>query len=249
MSDQTLFTEQPNTESTSTVVPQTIPETTPPTDVYGTLLQGIKTDDGRQKYATVSDAINSIPHKEQHIVTLESENSVLREELEAWKAKIAAAEALTMTQNSTTTAIPQTETTSPGIDVDTLTQQVTAKLSAQEQAKVRKERLKAFSDKVISTYGDKAKAVFTSKLAERGLSEKLIQDMEAQSPGSAWNFLGLDTTPVETNSVPASTRNMTSTAAARPDTGYSFRPKGQKRPGASYAAQRELTLKRLAESE
>ena len=93
MSDQTLFT-QPDAAVTDN------PQPAPATSGYDTMLQGIKSDDGRQKYATVSDALTSIPHKEQHIGTLESENSVLREELAASKARLEAAEALRLQDNT-----------------------------------------------------------------------------------------------------------------------------------------------------
>jgi len=245
MSDQTLFNEQTTTTPASTQPDTTAVET--PTDPYNTLLQGIKTDDGRQKYATVSDALTSIPDKETFIETLKSENAVFREEMEKMKARLDAAEAL-QSQPNTDTGQPQTEQPNTAIDVDTLTQSVMQKLSAQEQEKVATQRIDQFKAKLVETYGEKAAEVYKGKVAESGLSEQVIIQAAAQNPDSAFKFLGLDiNTTVETNSVPTSTRNSTSTETTRTDDAPRFRPGNQPRPGSKFAAQKEETVKRLKE--
>lgn len=243
MSDQTLFNEQTPPAAPATDNQQ--PATT--TGGYDTLLQGITTDDGRQKYATLSDAINSIPHKEQHITTLESENSVLREQIAEWKAKAEAAEALKLQQDNTPTGNPQTEQPSASIDVNEIAQRVHQELSAKEKQAQAKAKLMTFKQKLVETYGEKAQEVYTAKLTQEGLSEQVFLGTVVANPEFAWKSLGLDTKPVETSPIPDSTYNSTATNETRPDTSFAFRPKGQAKPGSKYASQKEATMKRLKE--
>ncbi len=244
MSDPTLFNDNTNSEA-----PAADPQQTAPTSsAYDTMLQGIQTTDGRQKYATISDALNSIPHKDQHISTLESENSVLREELAVAKA---AAEAATIVAPSNT-GTGSTPTAEPNtvIDVEGLSEQVfkkvSAEMTAQEQAAVRHQRIVEFKNKFTESYGEKAADIYTQKLAESGLSEKILLDAEVASPGAAWKFLGLEKpTTVEAPTVLQSSRNSTGSQPVVADTAPRFRPTNQSRPGEKYAAQRAETLKRL----
>lgn len=243
MTDQSLFTQDTNTEAT----PADTQVVAPTADPYNILLQDIKTDDGRQKFATVSDALTSLPHAQSHISTIESENQVLREKIDELKARQTAADALQAT-NNTDNGTAQTETATTAIDVNDIVAQVTAGLSAQEQAKVYKQRVNDFKHKLVATYGDKAAEVYKKNLSESGLSEKFILEAEAQAPGTAHKFLGLNTnTNVDSANIPDNTRNANvdvQTAPQRP----SWRPNNQVRPGEKLAKQRELTIKRLQDA-
>lgn len=243
MSDQTLF-EQPNT---SEAAPADTQETAPAADPYNILLQDIKTGDGRQKFATVSDALTSLPHAQTHISTIESENEVLREELKALKAAQTAADALAA-QPNTANGSTQTEPATTAIDVNDIVAQVTAGLSAQEQARIRNARVNDFKAKLVATYGDKAAEVYKKNLSESGLSEKFILDAEAQAPGTAHKFLGLNTnTNVESTNIPNTTRNSQATEQSAPER-PTWRPGNQKRPGEELAKSRELTMQRLRDT-
>ena len=57
-------------------------------DPYADLLQGITSEDGRPKYATVSDALNSLGHSQAHIAKLEAENARFREEFAAMEERM-----------------------------------------------------------------------------------------------------------------------------------------------------------------
>lgn len=234
MSDQTteLFS-QPTSSDAPVQDPAPV---APPSDPYGTLLQGITTDDGRQKYGTVSDALTSIPHKEKHIATLEAEHKVYQDEIANLKAQLEAAKTLQVPQTNTATGNTQTGTPSTAIDVDALTQQVTAKLSAQEQQRAAAKRVEEFKNKLVTTYGEKAKDVYTSKLQESGLSEQFIMQAVQQNPDVAWNFLGLNKQTVNNTTVPAGTRNTQANVTQQPTQAPSFRPAGQYRPGSKLAA-------------
>ena len=120
-------------------------------------------------------------------------------------------------------------------------------MSAEEQKAATQSKLIKFRDRLTATYGEKAKDVYTAKLAEEGISEQHFMSTIVGNPDFAWKSLGLDTKPVETSTVPASTRNSQAVVETRTDSTPSFRPNNQARPGEKYASQREATLKRLQE--
>ena len=125
-------------------------------------------------------------------------------------------------------------------------QQVQAGLSAQEQQKLYLQRVEGLKTQLVGKFGEKAGDIYKARLASIGISEKTLLDAEVQSPGAAWKFLGLDTESVpQTNSLPNSSLNLTSTQNKQTTAPKSYRPTGQARPGEKFAAQREETLKRL----
>lgn len=244
MSDQTLFNQEQTTSDAPVADQQ---QEAPTTSGYEAMLQGIKTADGRQKYGTISDALNSISNKEQHISTLEGENAALRDQIKELKAAL---EAASVVPNNTGNGSTPTADANAAIDFDSLTkkvyEQVTASMTAQEKAAQRQARINEFKNKFVGVYGEKASEVYSQKLAESGLSENILLDAEVASPGAAWKFLGLEKpTTVEPSTIPSSTRNSSVPTQRPAETEYKFRPTNQQRPGSKFAAQREETLKRL----
>lgn len=242
MSDQTLFNEDAKPNSDAPVADQQ--QEAPAADPYATLLQGIKTPDGRQKYATLSDAINSIAPKEEHISTLESENSILREEIQKIKAQM---EAFTATQqvNNTDTGSTQTENSSAAVNVEELYKQF-KQLSSAEEAQVKaRANVDKFKQQLVSVYGEKAASVYTAKLQEAGLPENVFLQNVATNPDFAWKSLGLETTVTKNDPSLDSSRNVYATEN-KPVEQPKFRQSTPK-AGSRIAAQREETMRRLRE--
>ena len=207
MADQPLFSTEPNTTAPAVTDTVTAPTTT---NEYGVMLQGIQTPDGRQKYANVSDALTSIAPKDEHISTLESENSVLRDKMNELTARMTAAEAITSAA-PTAPAAP-TEPAQPAMSVDDIVNAVSNQLTAKGLEEVRVTRVNEFEAKVFAQFGpEQAKEVYNEALAKSGLSEKFVLDAEAQSPGSAWKFLGLEAVPTTQPTLPTTTRNSSAT--------------------------------------
>lgn len=245
MSDQTLF-EQETQPTTSEAPVQDHVTEAPAADPYSALLQGIKSDDGRQKYGTVSDALLSIQHKEQHISTIESENAVLREEIAKLKAQWEAEQAMQFQKQDTVQSNPQTENASAGINVEELVLKVQQGLSAQEQQKQATMRLNTFKDKLVSQFGDRAKDVYTAKLKEAGVSEQAFMATVVENPDFAWKSLGLsDVKPVTTQTVPESSRNPMAQTVSEPDNAYKFRQSKGYRPGDKLKVSRDAVMERL----
>lgn len=242
MSDQTLFNEDAKPNSEAPVADQQ-PDA-PAADPYAAMLQGIKTPDGRQKYATLSDAINSIAPKDEHISTIESENSLLREEIQKMKAQM---EALTATQqpSNTDTGTTQTENSSAAVNVEELYAQFKQMSSAEEAQARAKLNTDKFKQHLLDVYGEKAASVYTSKLQETGLPESVFLQTVATNPDFAWKSLGLETTVTKNDPSLDSSRN-TVAVENKPLEQPKFRQNTPK-AGSRIAAQREETMKRLKE--
>ena len=247
MTDQSsLLTnnEEPTNTSTEAVTTTTAPATG---SEYDVLLQGIKTEDGRQKYATPSDAINSIPHKEQHIMQLESENSVLRDAQAELKTKMEAMEAMMEgLRNNTAASTNQTDQTTTVIDQDALTQGVLAQIEAKNKADAEKARIAEFKSTMASKFGSKADEILKKAAVDRGVGLDVAESVVRKyGTEAAFKTLGLnDVAPSDTNSIPATNTNP---AAPRQSTDPYAKMGKKPRAGEQWTAQREVTMARLKE--
>lgn len=241
MTDQSSLlstTEQPNTDVTSAPAPTSAPAA--PVSEYDTLLQGIKTEDGRQKYATASDAINSIPHKEQHIATLESENAALRDATNELKAKLEGVESLIeeLRNNNTAQVMNQTDQPQQGIDINELTSGVITQLKTQEAAQKQALEISAFKASMAEKFGSKADEMLVATAKEKGYSLATLE-MVVKNDGAkaAIGMLGLtDVKQADTGSVPTSKINATSEPS---DPQAYYKKPSKPKAGSQFAALRD----------
>lgn len=183
MSDQTIFnnTEVEKNQSKTPeadAVPATESTTAQETrvsDPYVSMLDTITTSDGRKKYATVSDALNSIPHKESHISNLENELKEMREELDKRKT----------VEASITEASQQTQsvTAEPVVPDEQQLEQLVQKVITGQQVQTQQLQNK---QSVVSTlkdkYGDKAEEVYVAKAKELGVDPSILDNLALTSP-------------------------------------------------------------------
>ena len=246
MTDQSsLLTNQEQTTTPAEPTTTTVETTT--TDGYDALLQGITTPDGRRKYATASDAINSILPKEQHISELESENSVLRDSQLELKAKMEAMEAMMEgLRNNTETSTNQTDQTTTVIDQDALTAGVMAQIEAKNKADAEAARIAEFKTTMASKFGAKADEILKKAALDRGVGLDVAENVVRNyGVDAAFKTLGLnDVAPSDTNSLPATSVN--ATASQRTTDPYE-RVSKKPRAGEKWSAQREITMARLKE--
>jgi hypothetical protein len=200
-------------------VPDPTPKVEPPqppaSDPYEEMLNGIQDREGRRKYATTSDALRSITHKEDHIVRLEAENALLREKAE--QAKTLDDVLTQLNQNADGTARPAT----PGPEV-TQQQQVSngkmteddivAIMQRQEARMAAKKNVGEFNAALKDKYGEKAKDVFAEAMKAKGFDKDFIQQAAARNPEAAITLLGLNADPV--GGVNTSTQYNTSAESA-----------------------------------
>jgi len=169
----------PPAEPTQTPQPAPAQENTPApsaSDAYATMLGSIKSDDGRVKYATVSDALSSIPHAQSHINSIEEENARLKEEL-AKRASVE--EALAQLANKPEPVEPPSPSGPQEQDISALIDQ---RLDQRTAAQKAQDNQTAVVTKLGELYGDNAEAEYIRIAGELGVDVGFLNDMAASAP-------------------------------------------------------------------
>lgn len=155
-------------------------------DPYADLLQTITTEDGRPKYANVSDAISSIPHAQKHIRTLEQELADMRAQME----KIAKEKEELITGSRLETQ--QQVQDAPTLREDQVAELVNKTLSQREQQMVQQKNVGT----VVSTLTDKfgsseaADKAYRAKAAEMGINLDMMNSLAMHSPQAVLAYFG-----------------------------------------------------------
>lgn len=164
------------------------------------LLQTIVDKDGRPKYSDVDTALKSIPHKESHIQTLESELAQLREEVEKRKTMEELMEAIAK-QNQKK---EDPDRASSNFDLDKVVELVDSRLAAKSEAAVQEENKAQVVKALAQVYGEKAQAEFEAKAKELGLGVATMEELSARSPKAVLSYFNLKhetTTPFSKSDV------------------------------------------------
>lgn len=179
-----------------------------PTDPYADLLKSVVTEDGRQKYATVSDAINSIPNAQGHISKLESELKELREALAKEREEAAKVVTPEPTQTSQDASIGEEQVV--GLVDQVLSQR-------EKQAKAIENRT-AVASTLVEKFGstEAAEKAYNQKALEMGIAVEMLNDIAATSPKAVLAYF-----EGASSSAPAITEGSVNTAS------MSFAPKEQ----------------------
>lgn len=138
-----------------------------------------------KKYATVQDALRSIPHAQAHIAKLESEARAKDEAIAKARALEEVYEALTSNRQASADLLPQA-----GFDAATLDVVLEQKLKEREASQKRIENIKTVEAAIKGKYGDKAQDVVVEKAKELGVSTKFIEDIVAYSPKAGLELFG-----------------------------------------------------------
>lgn len=168
---------QPTGEATSQQEEVKQPESNDPNNLFANQLAGIKADDGRQKYADVSTALESIPHAQNKIKELSGENEALKLELEKLRGMEEMLERMQSSQNT------PTEQPSTGVLDETKVQEMLeSQLARIEQTKTAEANRKKVVDALVAKYGDKAEEVFNTRAKEVGLGADVLTNMAYTHP-------------------------------------------------------------------
>jgi len=170
-------------QETATPVPEITPA--PKEDPSATLLASILAEDGRQKYATVEDAIKSISHSQEHIRRLEQETAALNEEIARRKTAEEVLEEIKATK-------PVEATPSPGIDYSQVESLVDQRLQATEQRKVASDNTSKVVSVMSEKFGDKAEEVFIKTAQDSGISVDQLNALAASSPMAVLKLVGVE---------------------------------------------------------
>ena len=136
------------------------------------------------KYATPEDALQSIPHAQHHIETLQEEMAGLREDLSKRKA----VEEVLQEINKTPT--PEAE---PQLTPEQLDALIDKRLTTKEAQTVAQSNTDSVVSKLSEVYGDKDKAneMYQQKAKDLGLSVDYLNNLTATSPMAVFELFGI----------------------------------------------------------
>lgn len=212
MSDQTdgsIFnasTAAPKTQEqvASNQQEEKVAEASATSNPYADLLGGIQTADGRPKYASVEDAISSIPHAQKHISTLEQELADMRAKLDE-----AARERQELIQGSRLEPQEQVQE-APQFGEDQVVGLVDRVLSQREQKQVQQKNVSTVVDALTGKFGSQEAAdkAYRAKADEMGISLDMMNSLAMSSPNAVLTYFGTTGT-----SAPSKTQGSVNTSS------------------------------------
>lgn len=147
------------------------------------VLQGIVNEKGEPKYSNVEDAIKALKASQEHISTLESENSQLRERTQTSATIEDIMAQLDSTKNNTGDS-------QQNFSVEDITGLVEKTLVQRESQQQAMGNLGSVKGKLSETFGDKADEVYSSKAKDLGLSVEMLDHLAAISPKAVMEYFG-----------------------------------------------------------
>ncbi len=175
MSDQDVV------ENTAPVTPDALAPVVPATDPHADKLTGILNADGTPKYTNVAQALDSIPHAQEHISTIETENASLKEQLNA----ATAAKDLLAKQVSD----KPTPTSLTAEEVARISRQT---LQETAQANSEAANVASINAKFSELYGSKAQEQMSEVAQQSGMTIKAISDLAKTSPSAVLRLAGIN---------------------------------------------------------
>ena len=225
--NQSTSTVQETPSSAPAVEPAVNPaQATDPNSLFADQLQSIKTDDGRQKYADVQTALNSIPHAQSHISEQAQRIKELEAELEQRKGMEAVLEQLQSQQQ------PRVEQPSnnAGIDATTIEQLLDQRLQQREIAQVQQANAQQVLNKLQEQFGDNAEQRFNARAMELGMTPVQLSDLARQTPAAALAFFNTPA-PAPANPTTSSINTNVLESAPKPAEDPMARFRGDTSPG------------------
>lgn len=129
---------------------------------YADQLAAIKAEDGRQKYADVKTALDSIPHAQKYISELDAQLKAAQSELEKRKGM---EEMLAAMQATTQPVQPSGQ----AFDASQIASLVNTTLDARTRAEAEQRNGNRVRDQLVSLYGEKAEEMFNKRAQELGV--------------------------------------------------------------------------------
>lgn len=158
---------------------------------YATMLQMIKTEDGRQKYNSIEDAISSIPHAQQHISKLEQELAQLKAEREARERE--AVKAQTLEDTFKPAEKEEAPVAQQALNPSQISELVNQALETRTRAQKEADNVKQVTETLIARFGDAeaTKKVVQQKAAELGVPPAWFMEQAKVSPAVALQLFGV----------------------------------------------------------
>lgn len=141
-----------------------------------------------KKYASVEEALKSVPHAQKFIDELKNEVSTLKEEVNKRKA---IEEVISEFRNGLPTQ-EETATTAPQLSQEALMNLVSQAIEAKETQKTAKQNTDKVVAKMIEKFGDKAEAEYIRIARENGLNIQMMNALASKSPDAILKLAGFD---------------------------------------------------------
>lgn len=143
-----------------------------------------------KKYASVEEALKSVPHAQKHIATLEQELKDMREKME----KATSAEEVYKTVKEMLAAEgrqPSGGDAGKPIDVEAI---LDRKLQEREAAQKAMENVTSVKTVLAEQFGERAADIYREKAQALGIGVEFLNDLCAKSPKAALELLGVKAT-------------------------------------------------------
>jgi LysM repeat protein len=170
-------TAQPSDQDTQVAQPQHEQSSDP----FAEHLSAITKEDGTPKYTDVAHALESIPHAQAHISTLEADNAKLKEDL----AEAKAAKELLAKQKSEQQPAPT------GLTAEEVAKIAASTMTQAEEAKVKDANVNAVRSAFSTQYGEKAKDEMQRIAAENGMTVAGVKALAETSPNAVLKLAGI----------------------------------------------------------
>ncbi len=191
MSDQDVFNQDPPAKTPEQTAAEAAPQNEPQ-DAFADQLASIKNADGTPKYTDVAQALDSIPHAQSHISTIEGENSELKKEL----AKATAAKELLEKAGN---ANQQTEGV---LTAEEVAETVQLTIEKNAEASRKADNVATVNAKFSELYGDKAADQMKALAKESDMSVDEIKALAERSPLAVYRMAGINSQSTPTPKTP-----------------------------------------------
>lgn len=153
------------------------------------LLGAIVNSEGKEKYASVEDALKATAAAQEHIRRLEEENTTFRQEVEKSTTLQSVLDAMKPREESE----PVAPTSSIG--EDDVAQLLEGMLNKRETEATAKANVSKVTSAFVEKHGVEAEAKYYESATALGFTNSEINELAARNPAAVFKMLGIDDKP------------------------------------------------------
>lgn len=180
-------------------------EPTPQPNPFEDLLKTIKNEEGQPKFKSAEDALKSIPHKDQHIATLEGETSQYKAEIARLNTELetrkSVEDALAALNGQRTPPAPKEDPPKEaGLSQEQVQQLMQEALQKQAQDAAKEANLNSVLSALNERFGDNQAEALQKVVENSGLTAESFKEMAMTNPNVVKTLLA--TVPTDKPSKP-----------------------------------------------
>ena len=185
-----VFNQEPPVKTPEQIAAEAAPQE--PQNAFADKLDAIQNEDGTPKYAGVADALDSIPHAQSHIKTVEGENAELKE-------KLAKSEAAKELLEKAGNAKPATE----GLTAEEVAAVTRQTIADDSETSRKADNVASVNAKFSELYGEKASAQMGELAKASGMTVAAIKELAEKSPLAVYRLAGINSQSAPAPRTPA----------------------------------------------